>query len=232
MNRLLKGICMWISAWGLSGTLHAEPIKESVKTLDVEVLSWNPRIFLIHNFLTDAECDHVIAKSKPELTRSTVVDSGSETGKIHYARTSKGMFFPQITTDPVIKSIEDRISLFTMIPKENGEAIQVLHYEVGGEYQPHYDYFDPTSVGGAACYNRGGQRVASFIMYLHTTEGGGETIFPKAGVKVVPKKGNAVVFYDCTLDGREDPLSLHGGAPVAKGEKWIATKWLRVGPFK
>ncbi len=26
-------------------------------------------------------------------------------------------------------------------------------------------------------------------------------------------------------------LSLHGGAPVIEGEKWVATKWLRQGVF-
>jgi prolyl 4-hydroxylase len=246
MGVSFKHICILVTVLGLSASLHARPAKqtramtqkESERTAQkepqrVEVLSWSPRIFLIHNFLSEAECDHLIEQSKPQLKRSTVVnDEAVDSGKVHFARTSKGMFFPPVTTDPVIREIEDRIALFTMIPRENGEAIQVLHYEVGGEYLPHHDYFDKTTVGGSASYNRGGQRVASFIMYLHNTEDGGETIFPRASIKVTPKKGNAVLFYDCTLDGKEDPLSLHGGAPVTKGEKWIATKWMRVGTFK
>jgi prolyl 4-hydroxylase len=69
-------------------------------------------------------------------------------------------------------------------------------------------------------------------MYLHTTEEGGETIFPRANVSVKPIKGNAVLFYNCLPSGQEDTLSLHGGAPVKKGEKWIATKWLRSGVFR
>lgn len=28
----------------------------------LEVVSWEPRIFLFHNFLTDAECDDLIEK--------------------------------------------------------------------------------------------------------------------------------------------------------------------------
>ena len=45
-----------------------------------------------------------------------------------------------------------------------------------------------------------------------------------------PLKGNAVFFsYD-----RPHPMTrtLHGGAPVVEGEKWVATKWLREGRFE
>jgi prolyl 4-hydroxylase len=197
----------------------------------VKVLSWSPRIFLLEHFLTPFECDHLIVKARPELKRSTVVSSVVD-GEVHPARTSKGMFFQKDSGDLVLKNVERRIAELTMLPEENGEAIQVLSYGHGEEYQPHWDYFDSNTEGGALCYNRGGQRVATLIMYLENTEEGGETIFPKANIKVKPVKGNAVLFYNCTPDGKEDPLSLHGGAPVIKGEKWIATKWLRKGEFR
>lgn len=191
-----------------------------------EVLSENPRVLLIPNFLTEAECDHLIAEARPHLKRSKVVNETAGGEKLDDARSSKGMFFPSFTTDSTVKWIESRIAQFTQIPKENGEAIQVLQYPVGAEYRPHYDYFDRNTPGGAACLARGGQRVATLIMYLNTAEAGGETIFPKLNLKVVPKKGYAVLFYNCRPDGKEDPMTLHGGAPVIQGEKWIATKWL------
>ena len=55
--------------------------------------------------------------------------------------------------------------------------------------------------------------------------GGGGTTFPDAKLEVAPQRGNAVFFsYE-----RPDPSTgtLHGGAPVTDGEKWVATKWLR-----
>ncbi len=200
--------------------------------VEMEILSWSPRVFLIHNFLSDAECDRIIELAKPDLRRSTVVDDSKVSGKIDESRTSQGMFFTGPAQDPMLRAIEERIAKVTLIPKENGEAIQVLNYQVNQEYRPHYDYFDPATIGGMANYQRGGQRVATLIMYLHTTQTGGETVFPKANLKIAPKKGNAVLFYNCTLDGKEDPMSLHGGAPVIQGEKWIATKWMRTGKFK
>ena len=42
-------------------------------------------------------------------------------------------------------------------------------------------------------------------------------------------KGNAVFFsYDRP---EASTRTLHGGAPVIEGEKWVATKWMRVGVF-
>ena len=73
----------------------------------------------------------------------------------------------------------------------------------------------------------GGQRVSTLVMYLSDVEQGGETTFPDVGVSVVPKKGAAVYFEYCNSQGQVDPLSLHAGNPVIKGEKWIATKWMR-----
>lgn len=202
------------------------------RPVELEVLSWSPRIFVFHHFLNEEECDHLINLAEPYLTRSTVVDEHSSEGRIDEVRTSRGMFFPPYFEDALIQDIENRISLITLIPRENGEDIQVLHYQAGGQYQPHYDYFDTSTTGGAYHYNRGGQRVASFLMYLNTPEEGGYTVFPIANIQVTPRKGDALLFFDCDLEGQVDPLTLHGGAPVIKGEKWLATKWLRQHPFK
>jgi len=43
--------------------------------------------------------------------------------------------------------------------------------------------------------------------------------------KYKPRKGDAVVFYSLDPDLTINPRSLHGGCPVIKGEKWVATKW-------
>ena len=45
------------------------------------------------------------------------------------------------------------------------------------------------------------------------------------GLEVAPVRGNAVFFsYD---RAHASTKTLHGGAPVTAGEKWVATKWLR-----
>ena len=151
--------------------------------------------------------------------------------------------FLQRGQDAVVAAIEARIAAHTHIPATHGEGLQVLHYAPGEQYEPHFDSFHED-------FNQrnGGQRIATLLMYLSDVEEGGETVFPastdkpgagraglaecaRAGVAVPPREGDALLFYSLAPDGRPDPKSLHGGCPVLRGDKWSATKWMRVGPF-
>ncbi len=184
----------------------------------------NPRIVVLGGLLSDAECDDLMALAAARLARSETVASRSGDGEVSASRTSEGMFFER-EENPLCARIEQRIAALLAWPLENGEGLQVLRYRKNAEYQPHYDYFDPEQPGTPALLARGGQRVASLVMYLNTPTRGGATVFPDAHFSVLPIKGNAVFFsYD-----RPHPTTrtLHGGAPVQEGEKWVATKWLR-----
>lgn len=223
-----------------SGISHWENDKEAtalrIGFVKPEVLSWSPRIILFHNFLSMEECDYLRAIAKPRLQISTVVDTKTGKGIKSEVRTSSGMFLSsQERKYPIIQAIEKRIAVFSQIPAENGELIQVLRYEANQYYKPHHDYFSDS-------FNlkRGGQRIATLLMYLTDNVEGGETHFPMAGdgecncggkmVKglcVKPNKGDAVLFWSMGLNGESDPSSLHGGCAVSKGEKWSATKWMR-----
>nr|GMC57449.1 probable prolyl 4-hydroxylase 8 [Ipomoea batatas]GMC62597.1 probable prolyl 4-hydroxylase 8 [Ipomoea batatas] len=189
----------------------------------VEVVSWEPRAFIYHNFLSKDECEHLISLAKPSMKNSTVVDNETGKSKDSRVRTSTGTFLTR-GGDQVITNIEKRISHFTHIPVENGESLQVLHYEVGQKYEPHYDYFaDEFNI------KNGGQRVATLLMYLSDVEEGGETVFPdakgnvsavpwwdelsecgKSGLSIKPKMGDALLFWSMKPDASPDPSSLHG----------------------
>ena len=194
-------------------------------------ISDSPKVYVCEHFLSDKECDHLIEMARPSLYRSMVINPDGPNTTLDERRTSSGTFFSATPEDETLKTIQTKVSLVTKIPEKNGEAIQLLHYGVGGEYQPHFDYFDPETPGGLIHFNRGGQRVATFMVYLHTTEAGGETIFPKANIKIAPEKGKAVLFYNVNEEDQPDPMSLHGGAPVVQGEKWLITRWLREEEF-
>ena len=43
---------------------------------------------------------------------------------------------------------------------------------------------------------------------------------------MLPPAEQAVFFYDLLEDGNADELSLHSGAKVEAGEKWIAPLWI------
>jgi prolyl 4-hydroxylase len=188
----------------------------------------SPRVLVLGGLLSGEECDALIAAARPRLARSLTVQTKTGGEELNPDRTSNGMFFNRGESE-LLRSIERRIARLLNWPVENGEGLQVLHYRPGAEYKPHYDYFDPAEPGTPTILKRGGQRVATLVMYLNQPEQGGGTTFPDAGLEVAPQRGNAVFFsYD-----RPSPATrtLHGGAPVIAGEKWVATKWLREGEF-
>lgn len=185
----------------------------------------SPDVVLLDNFMTAPECDALCELSKDSLTKSTVVDDKTGDGVNHAARTSQGTYFT-LGQNALVEQIEARISEITGIPTINGEGIQILNYANGGEYKPHFDYF-PDNEGGRTNMARGGQRIITFIMYLNDVTAGGATVFPEINLSIYPKKGAALYFSYFSTSGEVDPLTLHGGAPVIEGEKWIATKWLR-----
>lgn len=213
-------------------TLFFVLIAFRVEAWEIKQLSDQPKIFVINNFLSEAECDYFISYAKPKLVYSTVVDSETGQNKVHPERTSTGMFCPYDHKDKIISSIERRISEVVSIPQENGEGIQIVNYAVGAEFRPHYDYFDPALPGSVVNCKVGGQRKVSVIMYLNNPEKGGETLFPKVNVAIKPVKGTALFFYNLLPTGEVDPSTLHAGAPVLEGEKWIATRWLREKPYQ
>lgn len=187
-----------------------------------------PRVVLFGELLSADECAALIEAAKPRLARSLTVETASGGEEVNADRTSDGMFF-QRGELPLVQQLEERIARLLNWPIENGEGLQVLRYGPGAEYKPHHDYFDPNEPGTANIVRRGGQRVGTLIIYLNEPAQGGATTFPEAGLQVVPQRGHAVFFsYE-----RPDPATrtLHGGAPVIQGEKWIATKWLRQGRF-
>lgn len=223
------------SALATSVAMPGPAIAEAANALsvggrEVQVLAAmaKPRVVVFGGLLTAQECDDLIELASSRLARSETITPATGGSEINPARTSEGMFFAR-GENALITAIESRIAQLLKWPVERGEGIQILRYRPGAEYKPHYDYFDPAQPGTPAILRRGGQRVGSLVMYLNTPARGGATSFPDVGMEVGPVRGNAVFFsYE-----RPEPatLTLHGGAPVVEGEKWVATKWLREGRF-
>ena len=218
------------------------------RTPPVVLTTRNPKAYVFRNFLSAEECEHLIRLATERLAPSTVVGTGGPVSSD--IRTSAGTFLAK-AQDDVVRSIELRMAAAARLPEPNGEGMQILRYDVGQKYDPHFDYFhDQTN----ASPKRGGQRMATMLAYLADTERGGETIFPEAkkprhfddpdggvhewsacasrrGVPVQSKRGDAVLFWSLTDAYALDPGSLHGACPVLAGSKWTAVKWMRVARF-
>jgi len=189
-----------------------------------------PRLAVFPNFLSDDECDYLVERAKPKLTRSTVVAGEDKLDMVHEGRTSSGCCFERGETEK-ITTIERKLAMLTATPLENGEGLQVLRYEEDQYYRPHHDYFDPTLPGYDKYLERGGQRLYTVIMYLNDDFDQGETEFPILRMLIPPIKGSALVFANVAPNGRIDDQTLHGGREPKNGTKYIATKWIRQGVY-
>lgn len=219
---------------GAISAFKNEPIRlprtSEVPTADQKVgigfVMSDPNVALLEALLSPAECAELIELSRGKLQRSEVVNRETGDFEINQVRTSEGTHFARGETDTIAR-IEQRIADLTGVPIENGEPLQILHYNVGGEYLPHHDYFEPEDPGSKAHVAEGGQRIATLVIYLNTVPAGGETNFPNLDLSVRARQGCGVYFEYTDRESELDERCLHAGVPVVQGEKWIATKWLR-----
>lgn len=189
-----------------------------------------PVVAVFDDIFSPEECDELIRLARAKLKRSTIVDPGTGKEDVISGRSSTGTFFALLETE-FIATLDRRISAVMNMPVDNGEGLQILNYQVGGEYKAHFDYFAPSDPGSAVHLAKGGQRVSTLVIYLNDVQEAGETTFPEVGLVITPKKGAAVYFEYCNSLNQVDPLTLHSGTPVVAGEKWIATKWVRQGRY-
>ena len=83
--------------------------------------------------------------------------------------------------DVISEVLRTRISAATHVPVPAFEPPQILRYEVGQQFIPHYDFMDENSAGFRDELGGYGQRIATFLIYLNDDYEGGETNFPKIG---------------------------------------------------
>jgi prolyl 4-hydroxylase len=185
-----------------------------------------PRIVLLGNVLSEQECDALVMLSEQRLTSSPVVADSDGSHQRHAHRTSNGAMLQRGETE-LVSRIDARLAALASWPVERGEGMQVVRYEAGNEYRPHFDWFDSDLPGPRKHLDRGGQRLGTFVLYLSDVEQGGGTSFPAIGLEVQPKKGSAVFFANTDAYGTPDRQTLHAGMPVIKGVKFVANKWLR-----
>ena len=186
----------------------------------------DPVFAALGNVLDAEECKTLIELARPRLQPSTLVDPTSGRDVVSTRRASWGMFF-RLEENAFIARLDRRLSALMKLPPENGEGLQVLHYPQGAGSEPHHDYLAPTNAANRESIARSGQRVSTLVTYLNDVPAGGQTVFPRLGWAVSPLRGNACYFEYGDDEGRVDARSLHASAPVAQGEKWVVTKWMR-----
>lgn len=188
-------------------------------------LSQRPRVSQVERLLSADECRLLVASAQPGLRRSHTVDPVTGQPRAMELRTSSDASFDPVIEDVALRVVQLRLARAAGMELVHAEHLVVLRYAPGEEYRPHRDYLPPDGI--AQHRPQAGNRARTICTYLNQPGAGGETVFPHADLSVAPLPGRAVVFDNLGADGRPDPESLHAGLPVTRGEKWLATLWLR-----
>jgi len=182
-------------------------------------------IFVLRDFLTPAECKSLCELIDADRQPSGLLARAPDPG----FRTSESCNLS--IYEPLNIAIEKRIDALLGIEHQHGETIQGQRYAVGQEFKPHHDFFYVSEPYWPEQERTGGQRTWTAMMFLNEPEAGGQTFFPKAGVKVTPRAGNILVWNNMDEFGQPNMFSLHQGMPVEAGVKYIITKWYRERPW-
>ena len=207
----------------------------------VDIASWlavpqpqiyerSPRIATVEGFASPALCDWLIQSARPHLTRAQAVDSATGEPYADGARTNSVANFSIADIDMILLLTRARIATLSGLSTMGMDAPAVLHYAVGQQFAPHFDFLDVSLPGHAAEMAWRGQRALTFLVYLNEGFEGGETDFPSVGRRFKGRKGDAIFFWNVLPDGTPDPLTLHAGCAPTKGEKWLLSQWVR-GPI-
>ena len=156
------------------GVASADP----ARPLEIETLSESPRVFWVHNFLSDAEIDTLVGYAKDKLERSHVgigneVFSDDRTSKTAWDTNSENSL-----------KIQHRVFDLVRVPYSvhQADAVQIIRYFEGQTYVGHTDYFRaPTGYENSdPSVPDGTNRFITVFAYLSDVDEGGHTVFPKS----------------------------------------------------
>jgi len=199
--------------------------------------SFQPMVYLIHNLLSDAECDSLIkmGKDKVELVDDSVAnllegttESTKTTGKV--SGVERAFLWRGMLKGQEGKAIDERMEQVTGYPVDHFSDFQLNLYSGDkAMIAPHYDELPSNSM----------KQMATMTIFLNHVdeESGGEIVFPSSNppIKIKPKKGMAVVHHNLNENNFVDPTSVHAELPFTvknNGDlKWTAKRWVYVEPI-
>ena len=200
------------------------------------------------DFLSEDECTHIVDVMRDrmgELHNSGVIQNDHDQGKKATEwRTSSQMWLKK-GHSATTKALANRAADFTGTEYNQQADTQLLRYLDTQFYDAHLDAFDPAhyQLYIDSIDHGHKNRLLTIFWYLTDVPAGGETIFPRAyglpqphnfhdcdnskGLKVRPRRGNIILWYNLLPNGVVDQDALHGGCPVKEnGTKLSANVWI------
>jgi prolyl 4-hydroxylase len=189
------------------------------------VLSENPKIILLENFITEEEAEHLM-KLADEIKRPSTIDTKDDPYTlVNNVRSSESAHLGK-ARDKLVLSIENKACDYVNLNTHYLEPMQVVVYEKGQKFNPHYDFFSADSQD----LSIRGNRNKTILVYLNDIheDFGGATVFPKLNLKIQPKAYSAIYFEN--MNGTEvDYNTLHAGEELKtdKIKKYAINIWFR-----
>lgn len=103
-----------------------------------EELHGDPEIVVYHGLLSDKHIDNILDQSEAYMARSRV--GGGNVNLVRDVRVSQQTWLTYHS--PTLKYIYRTVSAISGFDLTNAEDMQVANYGIGGQYDPHHDYFD------------------------------------------------------------------------------------------
>jgi hypothetical protein len=190
-----------------------------------------PRIRMAERFAAGPVCDWIKARAQGHMRPAMMYDGETKTEQVDPHRTCSDYQFDILNTDLVLLLVRARVAELTKLPTVAMEPPRVFHYALGEQIKPHYDRCGNAVEGYGPEGGYLGDRIVTFLLYLNDGFEGGELDFPKSRVKFKGIKGDAIYFAHVDASGKPDPLSLHAGLTITRGEKWVLSQWIHDRPF-
>jgi prolyl 4-hydroxylase len=193
---------------------------EIVDENDIHVLSVEPPLLMIDNFLSAQHCEAIVHRAKEkEMARSTTGSSNSEcshrtsdTAWLHDNDDEDYHSSQQSVSTHAMRFLTTQVANLSGLPATHHENLQVARYQTGQKFMVHTDHMDAFNELHVRA------RLATCLMYLNsattTTDSevtpysdtnvsykencllGGNTYFPEYDISISPKIGRAVFWWN------------------------------------
>lgn len=136
-----------------------------------------------------------------------------------------GSIIPQIK-DLYSEIVRNIINPFYQFKINDSELPQLLVYEPGGHYKPHYDAVAKwKNPDGTMIWKKSIDRDLSTVLFLNDDFEGGDFVFPDLRVRIRPEPGLLICFPS-------SQYYLHKVEPVISGKRYAMVNWMTVHGFK
>jgi prolyl 4-hydroxylase len=193
-------------------------------------LSRDPLVASAQGFVPPHLSAWLIKRAAGRLRRGEVNDFQSGEVRADPMRTATVAPFTMLERDLIVVLMQERAARLTQVPLTHHEPPNVISYEPGQQYEPHFDFIDPRVPQFRDELSILGQRVYTLVTYLNDNFEGAETDFPRIGVRYRGQPGDMILFQNVRADGSPDERTLHAGLPPQRGRKWVLSQWLRDRP--